>query len=97
MNDTDQNLKDSLLQEGGLERYIQSGRVPRFNVGTPLVFVPPIGTQFGDHFVRHNYMEAILQGQNPKGMGDSGTIEFFFSRWSVSRIGNNRSSNRRRI
>lgn len=76
MDGADQQLKVSLLAEGGIELFIQSGRIPSFTEGTPMLIVPPAGTQRGDGFRVWNYMDAISQGIDPTGWGDMGTREY---------------------
>lgn len=81
MSDTDQIVKNQLLAEGGIEGFVQSGRIPLMTdpiegVDTVVIFVPPEGTQRGDSYQTLNYMDAIARGESPEGMGDMGTIEF---------------------
>lgn len=81
MDDTADNVKIQLLTEGGIEGFVQSGRIPLMTepiegVTTVVIFVPPEGTQRGDGYRTLNYMDAIARGESPEGMGDMGTIEF---------------------
>lgn len=81
MTDTGQDIKNQLFAEGGIEGFVQSGRTPLLTEPSEestsvWIFVPPEGTQRGDHYRTRNYMDALVAGYSPEGMGDTGTIEF---------------------